>query len=221
MKCVIFGGADIYDYSKICLPQEKCFVIAADRGYIHCEKLGIVPDVIIGDFDSLDKDVFDGIENSSDYPQPIVYPSDKDYTDTFLAVKYACEHGSFSDFIIFGGTGGRFGHTFTNVQMLSYMKEKGLNCTLCDENYELFVITAADGKKYFPTEDDDDYEYISLFAISDTAEIILAGLKYSGRFTFDRKFSLGVSNKTLADATCRFAEVLSGEVLVVREKFRS
>ena len=54
MKCVIFGAGSEFS-EKIILPDEKCFIIAADGGLNKLNTLGIKPDHIVGDLDSLDK----------------------------------------------------------------------------------------------------------------------------------------------------------------------
>ena len=77
MKALIISGGD---YSPI--PDLSCdYVIACDRGYLHAEKMGIRPDLILGDFDSAP--VPDG------KIQVEQYPVRKDDTDTMLAVKKA------------------------------------------------------------------------------------------------------------------------------------
>ena len=93
--CYIFGAGDLYAAS-VDLPQ-AAFVIAADGGLYHAKKLGITPDVFLGDFDSADKK--DAGENR------VVFPSKKDYTDMFLAVEYGRKQG-YTVFEIYGGLGG-------------------------------------------------------------------------------------------------------------------
>ena len=86
MRAVIIGNGDIKDYqyikSKI---NDNDFIICADGGYNHAEKMGIVPDVLIGDFDSA--------KNFEKVKDRIEYPKRKDFTDGELAVAYAVDNG--------------------------------------------------------------------------------------------------------------------------------
>lgn len=113
-KCIIIGAGDFFG-----IPDEivgkSGLVIAADGGFEHCLELGITPDTVIGDFDSLESPP----ENCSLLRLPV----EKDDTDTLAAVKYGLEKGA-EVFHIFGGTGGRFDHTVANMQSLVYLSQK-------------------------------------------------------------------------------------------------
>ena len=105
MKCVIFGAGSEFP-EKIILPDEKRFIIAADGGLNKLNTLGIKPDHIVGDLDSLDK-----APVGEDFT---LLPHVKDTTDTFEAVRIGREHGC-DEFHIYGGTGGRLDHTLANI----------------------------------------------------------------------------------------------------------
>ncbi len=207
MKCVIFGGAEICrpDRIKRYIPEEDIFVIAADRGLLHCEQFGIKPDIIMGDFDSLGE-----IPEGSNV---LLAPSDKDDTDMLLAVKYAAGKGISREFVIFGGTGGRMGHTIANVQTLSYISSIGLRGCIVGDTMLMRTLIPSDGRVTLTAAPDTGY--ISLFSLSENAEIVIDGLKYSGRISLTRTFPLGVSNEPAGKSWS--AEVLSGEVLLIEE----
>ncbi|MFA5659567.1 MAG: thiamine pyrophosphokinase, partial [Oscillospiraceae bacterium] len=103
-KCAVLSGGEIADYSQIDVSQLKdCVIISADSGYYHAKALGLKTDYLIGDFDSIDfvpKDASEVIE----------FPSEKDDTDTMLAIKLALNLG-FEDITIVGGLGKRLYHT--------------------------------------------------------------------------------------------------------------
>ena len=100
---------------------EGSFVICADGGLAHARTQGIEPDLIVGDFDSFGR-IPEG-ENIR------VHPVAKDETDSFLAVDYALERGC-TEFLIYGGLGGRFDHTFANIQLLHHLCLCGCRGTL-------------------------------------------------------------------------------------------
>ena len=127
MICNIFAGADISDYSWV--KPENGYNIAADRGLIHCQRLGIAPDLILGDFDS-----YGGkLPENADILRA---PAEKDDTDTMLAVKCGFERGC-DDFRIYGGLGGRFGHTAANIQTLMYIMSHGGKGYLYGGEYDM------------------------------------------------------------------------------------
>ena len=113
--CYIISAGDC---EKINIDKkENDLIIAADRGLEYCQRDGIVPDVVIGDFDSLGY--------CPENENVIVLPVEKDDTDTSFTVKYAFEKG-YNTFVIFGATGGkRQDHTFANIALLSYISKKG------------------------------------------------------------------------------------------------
>ena len=108
-RCVIIGGAAIekYDIVKSCLGDNDFFIFC-DSGLFHKEKLGICPDLIVGDFDS--------------HPKPdteietIHLPREKDDTDSVYAVKEAIKRG-FDEFLLIGVVGARLDHTLGNVSI--------------------------------------------------------------------------------------------------------
>lgn len=90
------------------------YLIAVDGGLNHCHKLGLKPDLIIGDLDSADKKIlplFDKVEKQ-------VFPADKDKTDLELAIEYALEQGA-TRITVFAALGNRIDHTLVNIHLLS------------------------------------------------------------------------------------------------------
>ena len=130
-RCVIIAGApeDNIEYYRDTFGGR--FVIAADSGYDKCTRLGIKPDLIIGDFDSSD-------EPDTDC-EKIVLPVRKDDTDTFYAVKEAVKRG-FGDIIILGGLGARFDHTYANVLCIYYCLEHNVKCSIRDLQNDITAV---------------------------------------------------------------------------------
>lgn len=192
-KAVIVGGGD---RCRIDVP-EGSLVIAADRGLRYCTEQGIVPDMVIGDFDSL------GYVPDGD--NVVVVPCEKDDTDTMLAVKKAVSVGC-DELIIYGGMGGRLSHTIANIQTLVYARSQGADAVLAGD--DCTVRLCSEGTYVHEG-------YFSLFALSDTADVEITGARYSGRFTLERTFPLGVSNR--ADGAFGI-KVICGDVLMIMDK---
>ena len=130
--CFIFGAGQ--DVELVRRPEPGDYVIAADGGYLACKRRGIVPDLLLGDFDSM--------EEPADFPKVLRLPVEKDDTDTFLAAKYALERGCRA-FHIYGGTGGRLDHTLANLQLLVWLSRRGARGYLYDETFtyvDLFTL---------------------------------------------------------------------------------
>ena len=88
-KCAIFAGGDMPDleeYRDAAFWQRYSYYICADCGYRHAMKLGVIPDMIVGDFDSYGEELPIGVEVLRSVPE-------KDDTDTLMAVKKAIELG--------------------------------------------------------------------------------------------------------------------------------
>ena len=73
------------------------FVICTDGGYDIASRSGIIPDLIMGDFDSVTSPLPGNIRT-------IEFNPEKDFTDLDLALKFSAEN-DFSDVIIAGGIG--------------------------------------------------------------------------------------------------------------------
>ena len=112
-RCVIFGGGEIADlrYAQSLL-REDDYIICADRGYAYCVSMGVVPDLVLGDFDSYNGSLPQNCEL-------LRYPVEKDDTDTMLAVKEAIRRG-YHEIMMLGMLGGRLDHTLANIQTVVF-----------------------------------------------------------------------------------------------------
>ena len=132
-RCFIFAAGTYYGLRE--RPQTGDLVLAADAGYLACRQAGITPDLLLGDFDSMDQ--------PADFDHVCRVPVEKDDTDTMLAVKTGLEQGC-GEFYIYGGTGGRrLDHTLANLQTLLYLRRHGARGYLYDND---FVWTAVENE---------------------------------------------------------------------------
>lgn len=115
LACYIFGAGSFYGLRG--RPMEGDYVIAADGGWLACQKAGVTPDLLLGDFDSLG-------ENPA-FPNTERFPVEKDDTDMMLAIKHGLSLGH-REFHIYGGLGGRRSdHSVANLQALAYLAHHG------------------------------------------------------------------------------------------------
>ncbi len=178
--CYIVGAGDFNE--KTLDITDGDIVIAADGGYEYLDKIGIKPNIYMGDFDSAPKP-----QTNADIE---VFKCEKDDTDTLLAVKHGFELG-FKSFKIYGGCGGRADHTFSNIQTLAYIVSRGGRAMLFG-NSEVYTVT--DSEVSFGG---DMKGKISVFSLSDKAEeVSIKGLKYELEDSvLTNLFPLGVSNE--------------------------
>ena len=185
-ECWIFGSGVIGCYDNYNVPS-GAYVIAADGGYSHLKRLGITPDFILGDFDSLTETLPDSCD---------IYRADvrKDDTDMMLAVRWALSHG-YRRLALYGGLGGaRLDHTLANLQTLRYIADHGALGWLTGEGW---VVTAVrNGALRFGAE---ARGFLSVFCSGDTARgVTLRGLKYELEdAALTCGVPLGVSNEFL------------------------
>lgn len=138
MKALVFAGAEIKDYS-FC---EKYMdgadaVICCDSGLRHAKALGIKPDYIVGDFDSVSPEVWEYYKGQG---IPVrQFPARKNETDMELGVLLALELGA-AELVLFGGIGDRFDHTLANAHYLLSLLKKGVRARLVDEKNCVEVI---------------------------------------------------------------------------------
>ncbi len=189
---MIIGGADIGRYDRIRgYLRKDDFYICCDSGLKHREGLGIVPDLIVGDFDSHENPHLD-IET-------IILPCEKDDTDTVFAVKEALFRG-FQDFLLVGVIGGRLDHTLGNVSLLLMLDAQGKTVTALDDFSEMEIVSDR------PAQIEDRYPYFSILNISGTAQgITIKNAKYPlSEAEISCEYQYGISN-----------EVLPGKIAVV------
>lgn len=178
-KCIIFGAAE---FDSLLLPiKQDDLTIAADGGIAHLNKLGIAPDAILGDFDSLGY-VPQGAQ---------VFPVEKDDTDVMLAVRHGLDRG-FREFLIYGGMEGkRLDHTVANLQALAFLRTEDARGYLIGREQ---VATVMENETAVFSADATGI--LSAFCLGkDASGVTVRGLKYAlenGALTSD--FPLGVSN---------------------------
>lgn len=183
--CVIFcaGG-----FRELARPLDASdFLLAADGGLVHLQKLGLTPNGIIGDFDSLGY-IPEGAQ---------VFPVEKDDTDSMLAVRKGLELG-YKRFEIYGALDGkRLDHTIANLQTLQFLADHGAEGYLVGLSYMATVVR--NGTIRFPVQAEG---ILSVFCMGpDARGVTLRGLQYPLKNgTLCSGFPLGVSNHFVGEA---------------------
>lgn len=138
MTGVIICGGNIenYDYIKKYL-RDVDLIISADSGARHCEGLGVIPDILVGDFDSVRGEDFDRLVSAGS--EVIRFPAEKDMTDSEIAIEFALEKGC-SCIILLGASGSRLDHSVSNLMLLKKLTDLDVEGILADEKNEIRLI---------------------------------------------------------------------------------
>jgi thiamine pyrophosphokinase len=200
-KCIIFcaGGFD-----SLAEPITKeDLVIAADGGVRHTAALGIAPQIVLGDFDSL------GYVPA----EAEVFPVEKDDTDAMLAIKKGLSLGC-DTFVLYGSLDGdRLEHTVANFQALQYLQDHGAKGTLVGLRQ---IVTLIQRERIcFPARFEGD---VSVFCMgSDARGVTIENLHYNVQnVTLTAGFPLGVSNHFVGKAAA--VSVQEGSLLLIWER---
>lgn len=185
--CVVFGAGEYYAAPPV-VPA-GAYVVAADGGLDHVRALGVEPDVVVGDFDSLE-----GRPPAAGDGRTVALPPLKDDPDMLSALKIGWAHGC-RVFHIYGALGGRIDHTIANINLLARLAHHGGIGFLHGDG--AIVTAICDGALSFPAHEPVPGGMVSVFAHSDTARgIDEPGMRYELRDgTFASDGAQGVSNE--------------------------
>ena len=170
-------------------------VIAGDRGLEALYQLKIIPNHVVGDFDSVSPEI---LEFYKKQPKIIfhTYNAEKDNTDTDIALKLAIQMKS-SEITILGALGKRMDHAIANIHILKDALGANIPCQILDEHNRIYLVNTEK-----TLEKDKVYgKYISLIPLTSTVEgLTLKGFKYPlNKYNLPIGTSLGISNEIIED----------------------
>ncbi|MBR6571863.1 MAG: thiamine diphosphokinase [Clostridia bacterium] len=206
--CYIVGAGEFVPRGL--KPQEGDYVIAADGGLRALESVGIRPDLLMGDLDSL---------GSHPLPAGIPleqFPVEKDDTDTGIALAQGYAIG-YREFALYGCGGGRTDHLLANFQSMCRYSKRGCAVRLIAKDYDAYALT--NGSLTLPPRESGTI--VSVFCHGDKAEgVTLRGLYYPlDDYTLTCDHPLGVSNQhTDSDAEIT---VRDGTLLILQHLYQT
>ena len=216
MKAILVCGGEIEDSFALSVfdrIRPDC-IIGIDRGLEFCYKYNIVPNYILGDFDSISPKILSFYEGG-EIPVKRFQP-EKDATDTRIGLELAMKLGSQKIFLL-GATGGRLDHYMANVKSLLIPMEQGVQAWILDSQNAITVLDQGTKLK----KDRQFGKYVSFFTMGDRVEgVTLTGFKYPLKdHTLVNSDEIGVSNEIQEDS----AEITfrSGVVLMIMSKDRN
>lgn len=207
---IFLGGPDFNCTALRERPQSGDLVFCADSGYARAREMGIVPDLLLGDFDSLA--AVDAQSADALGIQRLTVPTHKDVTDTQLAIEKAIFHGC-TQLTLVGGFGGRADHFGANLLQLEGYRRRGVKILLTNgENRVRCAISES-----VSLHAEDGYAYFGVLALTDTAEVSITGAVYPlTRKTLRRDFPYAISNEL--SASVAEITVHAGAVLIVESE---
>lgn len=203
MKCIIVGAGE---FSEKSLPvADGDFLIAADGGLAHLEKLHIRPHMVIGDFDSL--------KRRPTHPHVLQLPVVKDDTDMGAAIAEG-ERRGYDRFYLYGGCGGRIDHTLANLQLMAGLAKAGKQAVLFGSRQKISIVRGPATLTYPKTAKG----IISALAFSDRCTgVCERGFQYSlTDYTMTNDMPLGVSNAFIGKEAVLSVE--TGLLMIITER---
>ena len=214
METLIIAGGEINIkiLEKYCVNVSKQNIIAVDRGLEALYQLQMIPNHVVGDFDSVSPEILTFYKNQ---PQIIFHKfnAEKDNTDTDIALKLAIQLKS-SKITILGALGKRMDHALANIHILKDALEANIPCQIIDEHNRIYLIN-----KEMTLEKDKVYgKYVSLIPLTSTVEgLTLTGFKYPlNEYTLPIGTSLGISNEIIEDRA--YIKMKKGILIAIESK---
>lgn len=207
-KCMIIGAVPVEDSSLFeRYAVDDFFVICADAGYLTAEKYGIVPDIILGDFDSAPKPVNKDV-------RVITLPVEKDVTDAMYAAQTGIKLG-FLSFVLVGCLGGeRLDHTIANFEVIHYLHTYSAKAELVSETESVTLLKSGTLKIT-----DSVGDTLSVFPYNGSScTVTYKGLQYPLSY---HKLTIGVGIMGVSNTvTENIAEITvhQGEALLILKK---
>lgn len=194
---IVSGGTVAAKAAAEVLGEPYEWLIGVDRGLEFLYGKQILPTHIVGDFDSIDRNVLAYYKERKDIPIREFNPV-KDASDTEIALKLAMELGA-CEIILLGATGTRLDHVWGNVQTLVLAKKQNVSAFIVDDNNRIRVI---DGETHL-RQGEAYGKYFSLFSLSGIVEDLnISGAKYPlNHHTLYPYDSLCVSNQIHGEET--------------------
>ena len=213
--CIIVSAGEFTPENLHKGPED--IIIAADNGLSYLDAMGIQPDYLIGDYDSLDpaekpeldtfRRMFPGRERT--------LPKAKDDTDTMAAVRWGFELG-YTDFRLYGALGGlRVDHSISNLQTLMFILRRGGHGVILSARQEVFLLRDASCDCEAGREG-----MFSLFAVDPAIRVTIRGMMFECEnleITYD--YPIGCSNEFLPEQAAHI-EVRGGTALIVAYRGR-
>lgn len=217
MESLIISGGNLEkEFACSYISQHPCgLTIAVDSGMKFFYEQNIIPNYIVGDFDSVEPEILQSFQKIKGGKKPVIlqFQPEKDETDTELAIRTAIQQGS-KIIHLLGATGSRMDHIMGNFHLLGAAMTQGVDCRMVDRNNRIRMIC----RGMIMKKEEQYGTYVSLFPFTPRVEgLTLTGFKYPlDNAVLECYHSLGVSNEIVeAEAEISFRK---GVLLVIESR---
>jgi thiamine pyrophosphokinase len=207
MKALILAGGDLVIRPNIQdLLHDAAFIVAADSGLHHAVTLKVKPDIIVGDFDSVDSEI---LQQFPDVPKKS-YSRHKDLLDLEIALAVALEHGA-TNIHILGAVGSRLDQSLAALFITARFKREGIAISLHGQQDIYFLLGPENLRLPLLVN-----QRFSLLSLDEVAVVSLQNAAYPlHEFALEFGVGLGVSNEVKASPLT--VSVHEGLVVLVLE----
>lgn len=209
MKGLIVLNGEIQDLNMLKeIGNQSDFILSADGGTDYCFEAGLIPNVVIGDLDSISKKSLKIIEEKN---IPVErFPVKKDKTDSELAIDYLIDKG-IKDITLIGAIGNRMDHTLANIFLLTKMNKRGIKGQIVSSHNTIFLV---DDEMVIPKMDN----YVSLIPVDLFGTIVtLKGFEYElDKVKIEFGSTHGISNRVVESKG--FIKIHEGQCFVIISK---
>lgn len=204
LKAFIYVGGEIHPENITEHPKADDLTIAADSGYCNALALGESVQILVGDFDSIDKD-----QQIDEKVEILTVPAEKDFTDTQLAIETAIKRGA-RDIVIVGGLSGRLDHTLSNLAILRELSESQVYGLITDGKNRVRYIRSTS-----TLISRSGYKYLSLIADDEKVKgVSVEGCKYPlENATLTNRYQYAISNEITGN--CALVSVKKGGIYII------
>lgn len=210
MRAAVVSHGSIRDFDYTLGIMRSCdMIICADGGAEYVLKCGLVPDVLIGDLDSISSMIVEEVQKKGCVIER--YPEKKDFTDTQLAADYAVKAGA-DEIIMLGSTGDRLDHSLANIFLLFKFVKSNIKASIINEKNTIYLTDSSITLK------GSKGDILSLLpAGGDVGGIYTEGLLYGlSNATIPMGDPIGVSNVFLGNEAS--IKISSGYLLVIKSR---
>ncbi len=213
---IITGGSINLDFACNYVKNHRFeHVIAVDGGLEAAMKMNLVPEFIVGDFDTISKDILNCYRENPNITFRQFNP-EKDFTDTHSAINIAMELGTLS-VVILGGIGTRMDHSIANIQLLQMPLEQGIDAVIINSHNRIRLL----GVKRKEIElERSEYKYVSILPMTEVVTgLSLYGMKYPLKdyeMHMEQNISLGISNEIIKEQAV--IRLRSGKIILIESR---
>ncbi len=197
-KIKIFCGPNDYSFKQLYFEESKEFLVGIDSGLEYLIDINKQIDLAVGDFDSINPEIFDRIKTKCDHI--INLEKDKNMTDLAYALDYIYNNMDYNEIEVYGGISGRIDHFLANLNLI-----RKYNFSLRDDNHYIYLLSK--GKHQI----NNFKKYVSFFAIEDVYGLTLKGFK----FNLDSYYLSSTDSLCVSNQGSGLVEFNKGKLLVV------